>query len=71
MMLFFREDVQKYIPYEIICETMNSSKWKTGATKRKLNAYFSKDDKRRIRRLFEYEDECGAHVWSITQKEVK
>lgn len=69
MLTFNRDEVNKEIPYAIICETRYGSKWDTGRRRRLFNNAFSMNEYSKCRKIFKL-----AHRWTLTTgvpKEVK
>lgn len=47
-----RDEVQRLIPYAMICETMGGAKWNTGTRRRKWANEFTEQERRKARELY-------------------
>lgn len=61
MLVLSREDVHKDIPYGVICETRESSRWDTGRRRRLWKELFTEKEREAATRLFGL-----AHRWYLT-----
>lgn len=52
MLVLNREDIQREIPYEVICEAREGSRWNAGRRKRLWNETFSENEKAACASLF-------------------
>ena len=52
MLVLNREDIQREIPYEVICEAREGGRWNAGRRKRLWNETFSESEKAACARLF-------------------
>ena len=59
---FSREQLRARIPYALICETKEGSRWNTGTRRRKWAELTDEPARRRFRRLF-----SKARMWSLTK----
>lgn len=59
-MLLTADEIQKNIPYQLICQTRYGSIWNTMRRKLKWNDEFTDDEKLKAERLF-----SQAHSWSV------
>lgn len=62
MLMLSRDDIQKEIPYGIVCETRESSRWETGRRKRLWNEMFNDKEKEACTRLFR-----NAKTWYLVK----
>ena len=60
-MEFNEEEIRALLPYELICETMEGSRWNTGSVKRKFTAAFTPTERKQISRIKQQ-----AHRWALT-----
>lgn len=56
------DEVQKEIPYALVCETMEGARWRSGKRRRLMKAWFSDVEISRI-----YELKSLAHRWYLTK----
>lgn len=57
-----QEEVFRLVPFILICETRNSSRWETGRRRRMYNQVFTEQEKKKIPEL------CRkAHIWAISK----
>ena len=56
------DEVQRDIPYGIVCETMEGAYWNTGRRKRLFREMFSESERKKA-----YELKSQAHRWYLTK----
>lgn len=61
MLVLSRDEVQRDIPYAMICETRFGSAWGTGRRRRRWLAEFSEKEREAATRLFNQ-----SHQWYLT-----
>lgn len=59
---FTRDEIRKEIPYDLICETRESSAWKTGRRRRRWMLEFTASEREACTRLFRQ-----AYSWYLTK----
>lgn len=52
MVEFNRDDIQKRLPYMLLCETHSSSRWQTGRRKRLYLEQFTEQERKAADRIF-------------------
>ena len=57
-----REEIQQKIPYAVVCETMEGSRWETGTRKRKFAQEFTESEREHI-----YQLRKQAHSWYLVK----
>lgn len=63
MIEFTRDEVERLIPYRIVCETRESSVWDTMRRRRNWIAWFSDSEREACKRLF-----SQAHTWYLVKE---
>lgn len=62
MIEFTRDEVERLIPYRIVCETRESSVWDTMRRRRNWAAIFPESERNACKRLF-----SQAHTWYLVK----
>lgn len=57
-----RNEVQQYIPYELICMTRYGARWETGKRRRRWMNEFTDEERNAAGRLF-----AKAHDWTLSR----
>lgn len=52
MMVLDREEVEKFIPYQLVCEVMGSAVWSTSRRRREWAVEFTEGEREACRRLY-------------------
>lgn len=58
---FTREEVERELPYKLICETMCGARWDTGTRRRRWTAEFTEAERRACAKI-----KSQAHKWYLT-----
>ena len=62
MLKFSRDEIQKEIPYMVICEAHEGARWNTGRRKRLWNEWFTEQEKEASTRIFRL-----ARSWALVK----
>lgn len=60
MIVLSREEVEEFIPYRLVCETMDGSVWNTFRRRREWSVQFTESERASCRRLYSL-----AHRWYL------
>lgn len=62
LLILSREEVQKRIPYTLVCETREGARWNTRRRRRLWNALFTEAEKKACTKLFR-----DARNWTLVK----
>lgn len=62
MLRFDHEDIQKHLPYAVICEAREGARWETARRKAMWRARFTESEREAARRIFKQ-----AHEWYLVK----